>query len=100
MTEVNVIFLSEGKNIEIQAKREQYMKDIFSSLNNKVSKEVNNLFFLYNGQIINENLKLEQINNKDNKINILVQELVDEDTQKEEDNLDQKNVLCPICGKS
>ena len=86
MAEVNVIFLYEGKNIEIQAKREQYMKDIFSSLNNKVSKEVNDLIFLYNGQIINENLKLEQINNKDNKITILVQELVDEDTQKEEDN--------------
>ena len=100
MTEVNVIFLYEGKNIEIQAKREQNMKDIFSSLNNKVSKEVNNIIFLYNGQIINKNLRLEQINNKDNKITILVQELVDEDTQEEEDNLDQKNVLCPICGKS
>jgi len=100
MTEVNLIFLYKGQNIEIQAKREQYMKDIFSSLHKKISKEVNNLFFLYNGQIINENLKLEQINNKDNRIAILVQELDKEDTQKEEDNSEQKNILCPICGKS
>ena len=96
MTEVNLTFLYKDQNIEIQAKRDQYMKDIFSSLNNKVSKEVSNLFFLYNGQIINDNLKLEQINNKDNKITILVQELVNEDIQKAE----EKNILCPICGKS
>ena len=100
MTEVNLIFLYKGQNIEIQAKRDQYMKDIFSSLNNKVAKEVKNLFFLYNGQSINENLKLEQINNKDNKITILVQELVNEDTQEGEDNSEQKNILCPICGNS
>ena len=100
MAEVNLIFLYKGQNIEIQAKRDQYMKDIFSSLNNKVSKEVKNLIFLYNGQIINENLKLEQINNKDNRITIYVQELANEDTQKEEDNSEKKNILCPICGKS
>ena len=100
MTEANLIFLYKGQNIEIQAKRDQYMKDIFSFLNNKVSKEVKNLIFLYNGQIINENLKLEQINNKDNRITIYVQELANEDTQKEEDNSEKKNILCPICGKS
>ena len=48
------------------------MNDIFKKYRNKINKEIKGIFFLYNGNIINEDLKLEQINNKDCEMSILV----------------------------
>ena len=48
------------------------MNDIFKKYRNKINKEIKDIFFLYNGNIINEDLKLEQINNKDCEMSLLV----------------------------
>ena len=98
MSEVNLTFIYKNQKIEIQSQKDQCMKDIFSTFSTKASKDVKDLFFLYNGKTINETLKLGQINDKDNEITILANELVN-DTQKEEVSSLEKNVLCPICGK-
>ena len=97
MSEVNLTFIYKNQKIEIQSQKDKCMKDIFSTFSVKASKDVKDLLFFYDGKTVNETLKLGEINNKDNKITIIVNELVN-DTQKEDSSL-ENNVLCPKCGK-
>ena len=54
------------------------MKEIYNKFGNKVKIDVNKLYFMYNGNIINLELKYKQIINEidktKNKMNILVEE--------------------------
>ena len=84
MAEVKFIF--EGNTINIQCTKQDIMKDICTKFANKIGKDINKLYFLYGGNIINLNLKLEQIINNNNEINILVYEN------------DENNLKCPNCG--
>ena len=72
MTETIINFIYEGKKIKIYCKKDEFMKDIYKKYIIKINKEIKDIFFLYNGNIINGDIKLEQINNKDNEISILV----------------------------
>ena len=88
---------------------DEYMKDIFKKYANKKETNISKLFFLYNGTIINEELKLEEIIKKKvnlgkkgkkykvkEEIKILVYEYEDNDTN--ENTLKQsKYIICPIC---
>ena len=80
MNEVNLDFIYQGNTIRIQCKRNEYMKDIFKGYLIKINKEINEVYFVCNGSKINAELKLEDINNKDNEIKILV------------NNIDDKNI--------
>ena len=50
------------------------MKEIIEQLKKKINKDLNNINFYYKGNKINieENLKLENINNEDNEIKLIV----------------------------
>jgi len=50
------------------------MKDIINKFKNIIKEENNNLYYIYNGDKINEELKLNQIikDKNEKKINILV----------------------------
>ena len=99
MTEVNLDFIYQGSTIRIQGKRNEYMKDIIKRYIVKISKDMNDVYFMSNGSKINEELKLEDINNKDNEIKILVNEINDKNTNnKEEISNHNKNVICSECG--
>ena len=83
-----VIFIFEGKIVEIQCKNEDKMRDICIKLAIKIDKNINNLYFLYNGNIINLELKYKEIINSINinEMNILVYE--------------KEGIICPKCGEN
>ena len=75
------------------------MKDIFKKYENKINKDIKHLIFLYNGNLINENLKLEQINKENNEIIILVEELNNKNNYQEK-IIESKDIICPHCGEN
>lgn len=87
MTEVNINFIYSGTEITIQCKKDEYMKDIFNKV--KANKKSGDIYFLYNGSKINEEIKLEEVNNSDNEIKILVYEY--DSNKKEVNNEDDSN---------
>ena len=98
MSEVILNFYFSGELIKIQCKRNEYMKDIFSSYCIKASKNINDIYFLYNGQLINQELKLEQYNKTDNEINILVYDNSNDKTQINKKQKQKQNlIICPKC---
>ena len=99
MTEVNLDFIYQGSTIRIQGKRDEFMKDIIKKYIIKIAKDINDIYFMCNGNKVNEELKLEEINNKDNEIKILVNDIKDKNSKnKEEISNQNKNVICPECG--
>ena len=81
-----VIFIFEGQRVEIQCKNEDKMRDICIKLAIKIDKNINNLYFLYDGKMINLELKYKEIINSINEMNILVYE--------------KEGIICPKCGEN
>ena len=101
MSEIKIIFIFEGKNEIIECKKEEYMIDIFKRYAKKIQVDLNNLFFLWNGNMINKEEKLANILKKnENTMNIIVNELSNVDDEDNEKNLKQsKDIICPICNE-
>ena len=98
MTEVSLEFIYQGNAIKIQCKRNEYMKDIFNRYLIKIGKELNDVYFICNGNKIKEELKLAEINNSDNEIKILVYDIIDNNNENKEEN-QSKAIKCPECGE-
>ena len=99
MSEVTLDFIYQGNSIKIQSKRSEYMKDIFKGYLNKINKDINEVYFLCNGDKINEELKIKEINNKDNEIKILVNNINDKSIENKEKIVKEyKDIICPECG--
>ena len=83
-----IIFTFEGNKIEMQCSNEDKMKDICIKLAIKIDKNINNLYFIYDGNIINLELKYKEIINSINlnEMNILVYE--------------REGIICPKCGEN
>ena len=81
---VEIIFTFESNNIIIQCNENQKILDICEKLSLKINVDINSLFFLYGGTILNLDKKLNEIT-KENKINILVYKY--------------ENEVCPKCGR-
>ena len=63
------LFIYEGLQIIIQCNIEDKMKDIINKFKNKIKEENNNLYYIYNGDKINEELKLNKIIKNENEKN-------------------------------
>jgi len=99
MAEVNLEFIYQGNAIKVQCKRNEFMKDIFKRYLAKIKKDINTLYLICNGNKINEEVKLEEISNKDNEIKILVYDINGNNIKGEEEVLKQnKDIICPECG--
>ena len=99
MTEATLNFTYEGNTIKIQCKRNEYMKDIIKRYLTKISKEIHDILFMCNGSKINEELKLEEFNNKDNEIQILVYNINDKKIENKKILEQSKDIICPECGE-
>ena len=99
MAEVRIIFSFNGYNETIECKRSEFMIEIYKRYAKKIQVDLNNLFFLYNGSMILEEVKLETIlKNDDKMINMIVNELYND--KENEANLKQsKDIICPICNE-
>ena len=86
------IFIFEGQNIVIQCSKEDKMRDICLKFTIKANKNINDIYFLYDGKMLNLELKfneiIKSIDYNRNEMNVLVFE-------KEKEGL-----ICPKCGES
>ena len=101
MTQID--FNYEGSIISYQCSSELTMKEIFNNFCRKISININSIYFLYNGKIINDKLPLNKVINQvdimRNKMNILViptnQSYIKNKSLKK-----SECILCPKCGES
>ena len=95
-----VIFLFRGKDVIIQCNDQNKIKDIFNKFSVKSETNKDLLYFLYGGNIINEELTLEELYNpidkKEKKITILVYEMNDI-FDEEGELIKSKEIICPKC---
>ena len=104
---IKIRFIYDGKEIEIDGKNNQLMKDIFKEFGKKINQEIDNYLFLYEGINISQDLKLEdvikgdakevQIVVYDDKINIESQS--NKESQSNEES-QSKYKICPFCKKN
>ena len=69
------------------------MKDIIKQYIKEMQKVIKNIYFFYNGNMLNEELKIKEINNGNNEIKILVYELDGFDNTEEELKESERIVL-------
>ena len=96
MENIVLKFIYNGNEIMIQSKKEEYMKDIFKKYITKANLEPNVLYFLYGGDIINEESKVQKFIDEGGEIKILVLEFEGVDNIKELLK-DSKDIVCPCC---
>ena len=97
--EIILNFLYKGQEIKMQSKRTEYMRDILNRYVIKLNKNLSDVYFLYNGNLINEELQLKDINNQDNSISILVYD--NKQTSIYQNKKNQSNdIICPKCRRN
>ena len=73
---IQIDFHYEGRIISFYCEENEKMKNIYEAFNTKTSIDIKKYYFLYNGKIIDGELKINQILNsidkKRNKAEILV----------------------------
>ena len=94
-----VKFIYKGSEIIIQCQEIDKMKDIINKFVIKVEKDINNLYFMYNGNIINIELKYKDIINETDKKNNIMKILVEEYNKEkiEKNKVISKDIICPEC---
>ena len=97
MAESILHFVYKGQEIKISCKKNEIMKNIYNIYANKTNQDIKNICFLYNGNKINGDLKLEQINSKDYEIKITVIDVIND---KKEELKKIKDIICPECGQN
>ena len=100
MEEVTIEFFYDGKSFGIKSMKNEYMKDIINRFCLNIEKEARGLYFLYEGNVIDTKLKLEEINNNQDKMTILVHEVNEDENEMEEIMETAKNIICPKCGEN
>ena len=93
---MKVNFIYKGQIIPVQCNKNVKMKEIFDKFEIKANLENNSVYYLYNGNKINKELKLEEIIKEDdiNSINILVNSIEEIDINNIKKN---KYIKCPEC---
>ena len=91
-----VKFIFDGSEVNIDCKRNEYMKDIIKQYTKDLKQDLNNIYFLYKGDMLNQELKIEEINKYEKEIKILVYEI--EEQEKIEEKLkESEDIVCPGC---
>ena len=97
-----VSFNFKGGETIIQCNSNEYMEEICKRYAQIINIDIDNLIFIYSGNIINGELKYEeQINEEDklrNEVNILVYE--QDKTIINKKKIKLKEIICPICQES
>ena len=91
-----VIFNYEGNNIIIECNINDLMKNIINIFLERIENEGNNMYYLYNGNRVNRELRFYEIANEidinNRRMNILVY-MIDEDNKE----IISKDIICPEC---
>ena len=99
MSEIKFNYI--GREIIIPCQKEEKMKNICQRFADKINNDINNLFFLYNGNKVNIENTFEQIINledkENNKMNIIVVNSSNEINKNK--FMESKEIICPECGE-
>ena len=91
-----IIFIYKGREIPIQCTKGEKMKDIMERLSNKINISKNDIYGLYNGKILDEELKEDQIRKDENNKKIIL--IYEYDKSTVVNNIIKSNeVICPRC---
>ena len=97
-----VIFNYKGIQTEIQCNLNEKIEELYKKYGNKIGIDISKVFFIYNGNKINDNIILNEIINEEDKrrniMNILVNEnikIIIKDNIKE-----SKKIICPKCNEN
>ena len=97
----NIEYTLNGIKTNIQCSKEDKMKDICTKFATKTQKDINTLFFIYNGSQLNLELtfnqQANQMDRERNEMCILVNEKTS--TMINESKTKSKDIICPKCGK-
>ncbi len=58
-----ISFSFNGKETKIQCNAKEKLEDIFKRYAFKIEKDINKIYFVYNGEIINKNVTFSQLAN-------------------------------------
>jgi len=96
---LQVIFNYKGAETIIKSQTEETIEEVIKTFKTKIATEINNEYYLYNGNMINKNNKLEEIINNEDKANNKMKILVkDTNETNDENNLEEiKEIICPQC---
>jgi len=94
MENVELIFDFNGEKIKMQGNRNNQMKDLINKFLNKMSLDPSKIFFLYNGNMLDIEKTLKEINSEDKIISIIAREYLSDDGEK---IYPPKNINCPTC---
>jgi len=89
---IEIKFIYKGRNIPFQCNKNEKLKDIFNNFELKIQN--NSVYYLYKGNKINKELKLEEIIKNEDDINILVNSI---DDINENNIVKSKLIKCPEC---
>ena len=96
---LKIEFQYNTSNIDIQAKIDEKMRQACSKFIQKTKIDINNVYFIYSGNIINLDLTLEQIINKvDKERSIMSIIVIDHSNESGNNNIViPPYIICPIC---
>ena len=94
-----IIFNYQGTEIIIQCSIDKIMKDIFQEFSLKAEIDVNKIYFIYNGNIINEEIYFNQLINKEDRNRKIMNILVNDKSETiiNENICQSKEIICPEC---
>jgi len=101
---IEVVFMFKGLTTIIQCNLNDIMKDIINKFMTKADINNHNLIFLYGGELINKNISLKNLikdlDYKNNKVNVIVDEMEDDDLKNKKNKKQKKKskyIICPKC---
>ena len=103
MAERNIKFIYNGQELIIQCKKEETTKQILQRYLTKIQKTSEDVYFLYNGAILDSETKLneEEDSSKEKVVLVFNQGIkLDDDESKEKNFSYAKDIICPTCGDS
>ena len=97
-----VIFNYKGKETEIQCNLNEKIEELYKRFEAKVGEDISKLYFIYNGNKIDDNKNLNEIINEEDKSRNIINILVNENNQTNiNDNiLKSKEIICPKCSEN
>ena len=96
-----IIFNFCNEEVQLFCTTKEKLKDVFNRFAQQVEKDLNKLCFLYNGNIINQELSFENGANEEDKNRNTMNILVDEIYKTKNDSFEKsKDIICPICNEN
>ena len=91
-----VIYTYNSVNTAIQCQSDEKMKNVNERLKQKLGIQNSNIYYLYNGSKVNEELTFNELSGGKHSINII---LYDKEIQKVNESNESEYIICPKCNE-